>query len=713
MGVEEDEREAKSEPIWKNFDYGLEKLNAIMTDSIVEVLCYWNGTILRTETDLRYIGNNVEIEPIDVPIHTTFVELLKMIYDIIGVDRDYQLVLKCRHPTEMNKFQPLVVRNDRTVARMLLVPSKYGMSSVQLFIEQTPNHYHLSNEMGHLTRLSTGDTDVDDGNERDEEDDRDDAIDIDEIHLPNDDENCCQTENIDLVMVQQVVECESTRFVNLKVGDRSNNPEVEFEVENTSLVASPHGTQFNISNDNLEETFVPVSYHMPLTPQFLNMDEAINCVYIKTLVNAEMTITVVAIQAVVAEQFGYQISYQKAMKAKRKAMTRLFGDWCKSYAELPRFFLALEQSNPRCIMYSKMVLRNNSNEEIFQRVFWEFAPSIKGFAHCRPVLSIDGTHLYGKYKRTLLIAMGCDATVNETYSGWTQPDGCHRFCIRHLASNFNTKFKDKTLKDLMCRAAMESKARNWLEQIPLEKWALSYDGGRRYGIMTTNMSEVFNGVLKGARNLPITALVQLTFYRVNSYFTVRQEHGASRLASGEEFTPHIDAKIKAKVVKAGAHEVLLYDHVAGCFHVKTRHSVGISNRKPRRYHVTLQTGSCTCNKTLLLGFPCSHILATCHCRAIDFRQFVQGYYTTRAYLSTWASLFYLIFDELEWPQYNGPIIVSSDSMKQLTSGRPKSSRLHNEMDARETGTVQTCGVCKQSGHNRRSCPNRETNDKKS
>ncbi|XP_034674615.1 uncharacterized protein LOC117905866 [Vitis riparia] len=373
--------------------------------------------------------------------------------------------------------------------------------------------------MGHLTRLSTGDTDVDDENERDEEDDRDYAIDTDEIHLPNDDENCCQAENIDLVMVQQVVECESTRFVNLEVGDRSNNPKVEFEVENTSLVASPHGTQFNISNDNLQETFVPVSYHMPPTPQFLNMDVAINCVvsdwtpwkkptlgnvdgelsigqifssksdlqhavkmfsikahqeftvyrsnasvlvlqckkapecqwrlramtvkdtgmfritkykgphtcvnpcinqdhsqldssfiskYIETLVKAEMTITVAAIQAVVAEQFGYQISYQKAMKAKRKAMTRLFGDWYKSYAELPRFFLALEQSNPGCIMYSKMVPGNNPNEEIFHRVFWAFAPSITGFAHCRPVLSIDGTHLYGKYKGTLLIAMGCD-----------------------------------------------------------------------------------------------------------------------------------------------------------------------------------------------------------------------------------------------------------------------------------------------------------------
>ena len=101
--------------------------------------------------DLRYIGNNVKIKPIDVLIHTTFVELLNMIYDIIGVERHNQLVLKCQHQTEMNKFQSLVVTNDRIVARMLAVPSKYEISSIQLFIGQAFNHYHLSNEMDHLT----------------------------------------------------------------------------------------------------------------------------------------------------------------------------------------------------------------------------------------------------------------------------------------------------------------------------------------------------------------------------------------------------------------------------------------------------------------------------------------------------------------------------------------------------------------------------------
>ena len=81
------------------------------------------------------------------------------------------------------------------------------------------------------------------------------------------------------------------------------------------------------------------------------------------------------------------------------------------------------------------------------------------------------------------------------------------------------------------------------------KWALSHDGGRRYGIMTTNKYEVFNSVLKGARCLPVTALVQLTFFRLNSYFVARSEQGYNILASDEQYTPYVDAKIKAHMVK--------------------------------------------------------------------------------------------------------------------------------------------------------------------
>lgn len=39
----------------------------------------------------------------------------------------------------------------------------------------------------------------------------------------------------------------------------------------------------------------------------------------------------------------------------------------------------------------------------------------------------------------------------------------------------------------------------------------------------TNFSEVFNNVLKGSLNVPITAYVQLTFYRFNDYFLLRRK----------------------------------------------------------------------------------------------------------------------------------------------------------------------------------------------
>ena len=51
---------------------------------------------------------------------------------------------------------------------------------------------------------------------------------------------------------------------------------------------------------------------------------------------------------------------------------------------------------------------------IFKYVFWAFALSIAGFAHCRPVISINGIHLYGKYKGKLLIAMATNAN-NEIF----------------------------------------------------------------------------------------------------------------------------------------------------------------------------------------------------------------------------------------------------------------------------------------------------------
>ena len=65
-------------------------------------------------------------------------------------------------------------------------------------------------------------------------------------------------------------------------------------------------------------------------------------------------------------------------------------------------------------------------------------------------------------------------------------------------------------------------AHQYLKDVPKEKWALTFDKGYRYGAMTTNFFECFNGVLKGARSLPITAMVKYTWFKLNAYFDDRR-----------------------------------------------------------------------------------------------------------------------------------------------------------------------------------------------
>ena len=57
------------------------------------------------------------------------------------------------------------------------------------------------------------------------------------------------------------------------------------------------------------------------------------------MIKTQFTLSVATIQASVVEIFGYWISYTKALKGKRKALTNLFGDFYKSYAKLPHFLV--------------------------------------------------------------------------------------------------------------------------------------------------------------------------------------------------------------------------------------------------------------------------------------------------------------------------------------------------------------------------------------
>jgi hypothetical protein len=93
----------------------------------------------------------------------------------------------------------------------------------------------------------------------------------------------------------------------------------------------------------------------------------------------------------------------------------------------------------------------------------------------------------------------------------------------------------------------------------VEKWTLAKDGGRRYGAMTMNLSECFNGVLKGVRNLPITAMVEFIYCKLVHYFNDRCIKTQAQLTSGQAFNTHAMEIFEKWSEKASLHHVIEFN----------------------------------------------------------------------------------------------------------------------------------------------------------
>ncbi|XP_027363021.1 uncharacterized protein LOC113870769 [Abrus precatorius] len=225
------------------------------------------------------------------------------------------------------------------------------------------------------------------------------------------------------------------------------------------------------------------------------------------MVKEEPSVPVSLIQERISGQFGYSVSYKKAWKAKQKAIVTIFGDWDESYATLPRWLEYMQLHAPGSVykIETNDYVRGNVMDNrfrVFHRVFWSFRQCREAFKFCKPIIQVDGTFLYGKYKQTLLIGTTQDgnnsvlpiafaivegetlsawewflamirlnvtdktgiclisdrhqsikSVVSNPHIGWQPPNAYHVYCIRHIASNFNRRFKNSAMKSMLMKLA--------------------------------------------------------------------------------------------------------------------------------------------------------------------------------------------------------------------------------------------------------------------
>ena len=108
-----------------------------MSVSTILVICYYNGNLLRTEIDVKYVRNKAVIVPLDVPVDCTFEQLGNMIYSRTTIDKQmFKLVLNCKYPLKSgNMFQSFPIWDDSSVYGMLNMVNTTGMKEIELYIE--------------------------------------------------------------------------------------------------------------------------------------------------------------------------------------------------------------------------------------------------------------------------------------------------------------------------------------------------------------------------------------------------------------------------------------------------------------------------------------------------------------------------------------------------------------------------------------------------
>lgn len=124
-------------------------------------------------------------------------------------------------------------------------------------------------------------------------------------------------------------------------------------------------------------------------------------------------IFVVQIIERVQETFSYKVLYKKVWRAKHKAIALAFGNWESSYSILLIWLNVIQHLYSSTVVnyhYLSIESKGNqpSNMAYFCRCFWAFKPCIDVFQYLKPIIQIDGTHLYNKYQGKLSMVVSQD-----------------------------------------------------------------------------------------------------------------------------------------------------------------------------------------------------------------------------------------------------------------------------------------------------------------
>ena len=290
----------------------------------------------------------------------------------------------------------------------------------------------------------------------------------------------------------------------------------------------------------------------------------------------------------------------------------------------------------------------------------------------------------------------------------------HRFCLRHLYSNYKKKFGGGiVIRNLMMRAAKatyyqgwEAKmeelkkvnlaAYEWLVAIPRHSWCKhAFSVYPRCDVLMNNLSESFNSTILLARDKPIITMMEwIRSYLMTRFATLREKFAAYPGV----VMPKPSKRLDREVEKSG-NWIAVWSGDA-IFEV----TQGFTMEK---FVVDLTNHRCSCYFWDLVGIPCRHAIAAINYKLEQPEDYVHRFYKREAYEACYGPHISPINGQQLWPKTNATPLLPPTY--KAPPGRPKKLR-RREADenvshskAGKKPVKMKCSKCNQYGHNIRGC----------
>ncbi|XP_038887513.1 uncharacterized protein LOC120077633 [Benincasa hispida] len=213
--------------------------------------------------------------------------------------------------------------------------------------------------------------------------------------------------------------------------------------------------------------------------------------------------------------------------------------------------------------------------------------SIEGWKHFRPNILVDETFLKCKYADTLLTASTIDGNNqifplafsivdSENDASWRwffenlkksfgEREGLVIISYRHFSipkgvmNVFSNAYTiDKFEFYMKWMESIYPTIREYLSKVGFEKWARPHSRRRRYNMMTTNISECLNNILKEPREFPVASLLDYIREILQNWF---YEKGQSALSMKTVLTSWAESELREQHNQSRSFNLKIFNQV--------------------------------------------------------------------------------------------------------------------------------------------------------